>query len=594
MTNSADNFDVAIVGGGPAGSTAAALLRKYKPDLRVAVIEKEIFPRDHIGESQLPACSGVLDEMGVWDKVEAAGFPVKIGASLTWGADQESWDFDFIAVEDFVDQARPAKFAGQRSQTAFQVDRSIYDKILLDHASACGAIVHQPARVSDINIEGKDTPEARINSLALSDGRRVTATWYVDASGNVGLLRRALGIETRGPKVLRNLAFWDYWENAKWAVNIGVGATRIQIRSLPYGWLWFIPLGPTRTSIGLVCPSEYYLRCGKTPEELYYNAIKTHPQLSELIAGATPRGTVESTRDWSHVSDRVSGPNWILCGEAAGFADPILSAGMTLAHQSARETSYIILESYKDGADVPWLLKWYDEKTRTNIQQHIRFAEYWYASNGCLTDLKEHCAKIAKDSGLRLAPDSAWAWLAQGGFSHMTPGRTGLGSFDVPSARKLVEKFVGPIGPFNLEKYTALKLNLVGAKPGQAAEVYRGGVRKVQCLRRGPHVLPQTGLYNNVISILKRSRDAGEIFSILKRSIAAQFPQDQWDLVMSDHMFAIETMIMDGWIEGKKDPKHGWIKVDTQGSRSIRDSKEGLEALARRDEREKARGTGRA
>ncbi|MBL8745264.1 MAG: tryptophan 7-halogenase, partial [Phycisphaerae bacterium] len=128
------HYDAVMVGGGPGGSTAATMLLKYNPALKVLVIEKEKFPRDHIGESQLPCISQILDEMGVWDKVERADFPIKLGASFTWGRDNDQWDFDFYPVEHWQDEDRPGRFAGQRRFTAFQVDRSIYDKILLDHA----------------------------------------------------------------------------------------------------------------------------------------------------------------------------------------------------------------------------------------------------------------------------------------------------------------------------------------------------------------------------------------------------------------------------------------------------------------------------
>src|SRR5471032_1879179 len=128
-------FDVAIIGGGPAGSTAGTLLKKYAPELKVGIFERETFPRDHVGESLLPVISLVLYEMGVWDKVEAAGFPIKIGATYRWGKTPELWDFEFIPGGVFHPVSRPTQFVGQRTQTAFQVDRAIYDKILLDHAA---------------------------------------------------------------------------------------------------------------------------------------------------------------------------------------------------------------------------------------------------------------------------------------------------------------------------------------------------------------------------------------------------------------------------------------------------------------------------
>ena len=145
---------------------------------------------------------------------------------------------------------------------------------------------------------------------------------------------------------------WDYWTNAEWAVEIGVGATRIQVRSLPYGWIWFIPIGPTRTSIGLVCPAEYYKDAGLSAEELYHKSLQLQPDIYKLLRHATARGEVVTCRDWSHLADRIIGENWFLCGEAAGFADPILSAGMTLAHHSARDAAYTILEYRRGEHDV--------------------------------------------------------------------------------------------------------------------------------------------------------------------------------------------------------------------------------------------------
>ena len=113
------DVDVAIVGGGPAGSTVGCLLRKYRPELRVAIFEREAFPRDHVGESQLPPISKVLAEMGCWDAVEAAGFPIKIGVTYRRGRTDDLWDFEFLPGDDFEDRPRPDVYAGQRELTAF-------------------------------------------------------------------------------------------------------------------------------------------------------------------------------------------------------------------------------------------------------------------------------------------------------------------------------------------------------------------------------------------------------------------------------------------------------------------------------------------
>ena len=130
--------DVIFIGGGPAGSTGSTLLKKYAPGMDVLVLEREKFPREHVGESQLPPISIVLDEMGCWDKVEAANFPIKIGATYRWGNTNDLWDFQFLPIERVEDEPRPAKYEGWRKLTAFQVERSVYDKILLDHSREDG------------------------------------------------------------------------------------------------------------------------------------------------------------------------------------------------------------------------------------------------------------------------------------------------------------------------------------------------------------------------------------------------------------------------------------------------------------------------
>lgn len=135
------NVDVAIIGGGPAGSTAGTLLKKYAPHLSVAIYERERFPRDHVGESQLPPIGKILDEMGVWEEVERANFPIKVGATYRWGTTDDLWDVDFIKEGLLEGLQRPAKFDGIRKLTALQVERSRFDEILLDHAARVGCEV---------------------------------------------------------------------------------------------------------------------------------------------------------------------------------------------------------------------------------------------------------------------------------------------------------------------------------------------------------------------------------------------------------------------------------------------------------------------
>lgn len=574
--SAAPPYDVAIIGGGPAGSTAAAILLKYAPHLRVLVLEKEVFPRPHIGESQLPAICPILNEMGVWDKVEAANFPIKLGASLTWGRNNDSWDFDFYPVEEFKDEPRPAKYEGQRHFTAFQVDRPVYDEILLDHAASLGAEVREGTQVRDILRDG-----GRCAGLRLDSGEVITAKHYIDASGTVGILRRGMGVEIDCPIDLRNIAIWDYWENAEWAVKIGVGGTRIQVRSLPYGWIWFIPLGPTRTSLGLVCPAEYYKASGKTPEQLYMEAVNSQPTIAALLKNATRRGEIEARKDWSTLAEKIVGDNWFLIGESAGFADPILSAGMTLAHTQGREVAYIILELERGELDAGWMKAWYNEKGRANINQHIRFAQYWYVSNGCFTELQENCAAIARESGLRLKPAEAWGWLARGGFTNEDSSTARFGSFDLASTKILIEKFIGGSASFGIEKFNVFRLNVLGADKGHIPVLDGGRIKRVECYKRRGRALPLTGTYANLVQALRLSSDGLTIANTLVRSINMQVPEHLRGAVLSQHIQAWEAMLADQWLDARLDPKKRVFKIDgLQSSLNIRPSEVASRALA--------------
>ncbi len=546
------DFDVAIVGGGPAGATVGTLLRKYAPHLRVVILEKERFPREHVGESQLPLISTILDEMGVWNQVEAADFPIKLGATYTWGRDPTPWDFNFIPPEKFEITPRPAKFEGQRRYTAFQVDRAVYDDILLRHAAGMGCQVRQNTLVRDVKRTGD-----RIDGLTLADGSTVTARYYIDASGNVGLIRRAMGVGIDSNERLRNVSFWDYWENAEWAETIGIGGTRVQVRSLPYGWIWFIPLGPTRTSIGLVCHGEHYKSMGLTPEQLYRRALADETFIAGLIANATPEGRVRTTKDWSYVADRLYGENWFLVGEAAGFADPILAAGLTLAHAGARDAAYTILELDRGEHPRQWLLDRFNEKNRESVEHHIKFAIYWYSANGLQTDLNDFCKNLAASAGLRLNARDAFRWISQGAFTTELLGNPSIGFFDLTSIHDLANRFAenGRRHEWLIHGHSVFQLNVHGATQGYVGDLKNGRIHRVPCLFKGKNKLPLHEFFGLAVDVLRQTSDAERFMQLAMNAVSMIFPPEHARFAMSRVVEALEAMALDGWVICRHDRK---------------------------------------
>jgi flavin-dependent dehydrogenase len=537
-------YDVAIIGGGPAGATCGSFLRLFRPGFKVGIFERETFPREHVGESQLPLCCKILDEIGAWDKIEQAGFPVKIGATYRWGNSDGLWDFNFLPSGDIQDIPRPAKFEGQRLLTAFQVDRSVFDKILLDHARELGCQVSEGTAVRQVLKKGH-----RVDGLVLEDGTVIEARYYVDASGHAGFLRRAMGVPVEEPSALKNIAIWDYWQNAEWAVKLGIGGTRIQIMSVGYGWLWFIPLSPTRTSLGFVCPADYYRDSGLRPEELYLKAISDEPRIRVLVKNGEREGPFQTTKDWSFLAERWCGENWFLIGEAGGFADPILSAGMSLAHASAREAAFSILEM-GTGRD-KWLREQYENRSKRKVLQHIKFADYWYSANAHFSELKEFTRQIAKDDGIDLDAEAAFQWLGTAGFVEEDMVVGGLALFDLASVH-LISKRLSNVGAESpIDGYSGFVLNLKGAEEVQVASYWGGKVTPIAAYRRGQKLLPMVGMFGLLVAALRYSPSidiAGKfIIGRLREQGRAYDATTHADMVQ-----ALEAMARDGWVKCKK------------------------------------------
>lgn len=550
--------DVAIIGGGPGGSACASLIKKYRPDLKVTILERERFPREHVGESLLPAVPRVLLEMGCWDKVEAAHFPIKVGATYKWGTKPGLWDFEFVPLHMFKPTPRPAKFEGSRALTAWQVDRAIFDKILLDHAASLGTDVREETTVREVLRTGD-----RVDGLRLNSGEVIEAKHYIDASGSSSILRKAMGVEADYPTKLRNIAIWDYFENTAWAVDFGENATRILILSVGYGWLWFIPISPTRTSVGVVIPLEYYKNSNKRPNEIFEESIAHERTIAKLLEGSTrDTGGVRTTNDWSYISERLTGENWFLVGDSCGFADPILSAGMTLAMMGARHVAYTIVEHHKGQHDPAWLNAYYNQNQRARIRQHIMFADFWYSSNGCFTDLVDYTREIAKTAGHDMSADAAFRWLATGGFTHEDPSLPMVGGCSVQAVRQINERLSDTRSISQLTVNNTFRLNLEDTTEDTFPILYEGGIWAKPCFRRGQKVLPRFGVFEIVIRALQAENHMDEILPWLEAFFKRNPIYPTVDTGIQMTLSTMEAMIADGWVDASRDEARPFFDFD--------------------------------
>jgi flavin-dependent dehydrogenase len=310
---------VLVAGGGPAGSTAATLLARQ--GFEVSLFEAETFPRYHIGESILPSCLPIFDLLGVREKIEKHGFVRKDGAYFEWGADAEEWtlDFDHLATEN---------------NWGYQVIRSEFDQLLLEHAREQGVRVHEGVRLRSVEFDGDRAVAG--NWATGGQTGTIEFDYLVDATGRAGVMSTKHLRNRRFHEVYRNVAFWTYWRDVQ-PFNRGPQGA-ILVRSTPLGWFWIIPLHDGTTSIGLVMNKNKFAqereRLGSM-EAIYDEMIAECALTAELLKGAhRVPGAMRADQDFTYAADDFAGPGYVLSGDAACFVDPLLSTGVHLATYS--------------------------------------------------------------------------------------------------------------------------------------------------------------------------------------------------------------------------------------------------------------------
>ena len=331
--NAPSQFDVVVVGGGPAGSSAASVLARCGH--RVVVLEREQFPRFHIGESQLPCLNDVLREIGASEKVDAAGFVQKWGASFT------TWDGDADQYADFA--AAPEV---RRAQTV-QVPRATFDDLLLRHASESGAEVLQQRIAEDVAFDATGVTITH-TSLDGGDRREIRAAAVIDASGRAGFLAKRFGERRRDP-VLQNIAVHRQYEGIPRPEGRRAGDIRMVTRP-DRGWFWFIPITDTIISVGAVIPQTVYKSIARpSAEETLDYLLAETPAAARLMVKARPVTPARFDADYSYLHTHHAGDRYVLVGDAGAFLDPIFSTGVLLAMQSGIEAATLISDGLREG-----------------------------------------------------------------------------------------------------------------------------------------------------------------------------------------------------------------------------------------------------
>ncbi len=325
--------DIVIVGGGPAGSTAATLLARAGYD--VVLVDRQHHPRETVGESLLPSVWKYFDLLGVTPAIEREGFVKKAGGVVVWGD-----EINEIAFKDFA-YTRPG----------LHVERGPFDRVLLDNSRAAGARVIEGVRAVSATFAGDAAAEVALIETAGGARGTIACRLLLDASGQASLLARQFDCRQLDPD-FRFVSLWGYFRGSRFVSPGGLIRPFEAIASHPpmtfvtrlggWGWSWHIPLRHN-TSVGIVVPVEDYRVEAATYgslEEYFLAVCRRTPHLATLLDEAQLEPGVRMIKDFSYLSSRVAGPGYFVLGDAAGFVDPIFSLGVVLAIYSGRLSAW--------------------------------------------------------------------------------------------------------------------------------------------------------------------------------------------------------------------------------------------------------------
>ena len=342
--------DVIVIGGGPAGSTAATLLAQQ--GLSVTLLERERFPRFQIGESLLPYNNDLFSRLGLSEALTDGDYVPKYGAYFVIGDGSYGYRFRF-------DQRLDDPY-----RRSFQVKRSEFDHLLLKNAEKHGVEVRQETPVTSVDLSDPD--KAIVNG-------ELEARFVVDASGHGSVVGQKVAGRADVDS-LKKIAFFAHYTNVPRAEGRDAGNTVIVV--LRDAWFWLIPITAEVMSVGLVVDRDHYLRCGLDSETLIQRTIDGAPWMAERMKDARRVTQIHARKDFSFRMNRLVDTNYALVGDAAGFLDPIFSTGVFMAMKSADMANGAVLERLRTGSMDG--LRRYEWEMQRGLDRYLRFIEHFY------------------------------------------------------------------------------------------------------------------------------------------------------------------------------------------------------------------------
>ena len=364
MESPKHSYDVIVVGGGPAGSSIASILSRE--GCSVVLFEKEEFPRHHIGESLMTDTYWTFQRMGLLEKLKASPFVRKYSVQFANPAGKESRPFYFFEAMH------------HESAVTWQVTRSEFDKLLIEHAADQGAAVHQGVGVKQVIFEGDQAVGVEVE---MKDGSRHSfhARVVVDATGQSAMLSNKFRWRVRDPK-LKKAVLYSYFKGAQREPDLNGGATLV-LRTPPgsEGWFWYIPLENDITSVGIVANPDYLLKGrGQDLARIFHEEIERCEACYRRVSEGERVDKIYSILDYSYRSKRNAGNGFIIIGDAYGFLDPIYSSGVLLALKMAELAADAIHDAFRHNDFSAARLGQYQEKLDQGIESMRKLVYAFY------------------------------------------------------------------------------------------------------------------------------------------------------------------------------------------------------------------------
>ncbi len=316
------DYDVAVIGGGPAGATVGALLAEQGH--RVVILERSLFPRFHVGESLIPETYWPLKRLGLLDRLRETAFPKKFSVQFVAENGQESAPFYFD------------EHNSHESSQTWQVWRADFDRMLIDNAVEKGAVVRTDAQVLDVLFSEETAVglRVRLDSDSGKQDTEIRSKVVIDATGQSAFLANRLGLKQPDSR-LKKGTVWGYFQGALRDPGKDEGATIILQTEGKKSWFWYIPLPEDVVSVGCTGSMPYMFDgvC-KSPESIFQRELDRCPAMQRRLENATRVGSYYTTKDFSYRASQAAGDGWVLIGDAFGFIDPVYSSGVFLALKS--------------------------------------------------------------------------------------------------------------------------------------------------------------------------------------------------------------------------------------------------------------------